>query len=304
MPEESAGQAAGTEGAAQGAGNATGAQTATQTTEGAAGATGAATAAPDWREGLEPELKDFAKNLSTPADAAREALKMRKELSGRIKLPAKDAKPEEVASFRKAMGVPDKADGYKFPEPPAGKELTDQDKAVRTEIATVMHEENIPSRAAERLTGVVMKLAEAQEAEWDRVAKKGRQDAEAKLKQEWAGDFDKHTTEMKRAVAEFGGDELREFADNTYVDGVKLGDHPVYLKSWAKVGARMGERGFIAPVGGEGSQTLVAEKEKLMRDNPPGTDKYKSAAVQKRLAEINEALHGAEPIVGAAGRTV
>jgi hypothetical protein len=65
----------------------------------------------DWLKGTK------VKDLDSLVKIARDNQKALRE-SGRVKIPGADAKPEEIAAFREAMGVPDKAEGYeiKLPE--------------------------------------------------------------------------------------------------------------------------------------------------------------------------------------------
>ncbi|MEQ1549534.1 MAG: hypothetical protein ABL918_12950 [Chakrabartia sp.] len=85
-------------------------------------------AEPDWYANLSadggeadnPSNRDWIKGLGVKdidglAKIARDNQRALRE-SGRVKIPGADAKPEEVAEFRKALGVPDDAKGYAMPE--------------------------------------------------------------------------------------------------------------------------------------------------------------------------------------------
>lgn len=71
---------------------------------------------------------------------------------GMIKMPGADAKPEEIAAYRKAIGVPDTAEGYQLPIPESAVE---EDKALFGEIAKLTaqeaHKLGVPKGAAESL---------------------------------------------------------------------------------------------------------------------------------------------------------
>jgi hypothetical protein len=82
---------------------------------------------PDWyaslsaeADGDNPSHRDYVKgkNFKTIDDMAKSYREAEKALrdSGRVKIPGADAKPEEVAEFRKLLGVPDDAKGYAMPE--------------------------------------------------------------------------------------------------------------------------------------------------------------------------------------------
>src|SRR4051812_48364523 len=78
----------------------------------------------DWRAryGEDPELQKILARLPSEAELAKKLVSQEKLIrSGQHKTVAplaEDATPEEVAAYRKAAGIPEKADGYglAFPE--------------------------------------------------------------------------------------------------------------------------------------------------------------------------------------------
>jgi hypothetical protein len=259
----------------------------------------AATAA-DWRAGLEGDQLEFSKRLNTPHDAVKVALDLRKANSGMVRLPGKDAKPEEVATFRKAIGVPETPDAYSFAV--EGYEPTDFDKAAYSRLGKVLHKHNATAALSTDVAAEYQAIQQEMIAEQDRVALKAREDADASLRKEMGADYEPGLELAKRAVRTFGDDGLVGLFD-TVVNGRKLGDDPAVIKAFMKIGRRMGEGEFIGAVGTDQRQGLEAELQQIMRDNPPGTDRYRQPAIQTRLRQINEQLHGRTPVVGTAGRT-
>lgn len=260
----------------------------------------------DWRASItDPEHVEFAKRIASPADAVKVALDLRKANSAMIKVPGKDATPEDRAKFNKAIGVPDTVEGYTFD---LGREATEADKAIQGSLAKVALEAGIPANAMQALTKTVTELANAQKAEENRVALAAREANEAALRKEWGADYEANKTLATRAVQAFGEvkshPEVIEFFDKTMVNGQKLGDHPVMVRMLGNIGRRMGEGEFIGAVGADQRSSLQSELNQIMTATPPGTTGYAAPAVQKRVMEINEALHGTGGIVGQAGRTV
>lgn len=255
----------------------------------------------DWRDGLDGELKDFAARLQSPHDAVKVALDLRKANGSMIRVPGKDAKPEDIAKFHKAIGVPEKAEDYKID---LGREMSEQDKATVSEITKAFHKHAVPAEAASAVSKAVVDIANAQLAAANEVAKGKREEAVATLRKELGGDFDKNVNMAVRAVEVFGGAEAREWLNSTIVDGAKLGDHPMFIRMFGKIGLRMGEGEFIGAVNQGERSSLQDELNKIMSENPPGTDKYKQPHIQRRIAELNSALYGNAPVVGAAGRAV
>ncbi|MCK1367630.1 hypothetical protein [Bradyrhizobium sp. 62] len=144
-------------------------------------------AASDWRSGItDPEHKEFATRLATPADAVKVALDLRKANSAMIKVPGKDASAEDRAKFNKAIGVPETAEGYKFE---LGREPTEADKAIQGNLAKIAFDNGIPATAMTALSKAVTELATAAKAEENRVALAGREAADAALRKELGADY-------------------------------------------------------------------------------------------------------------------
>lgn len=261
--------------------------------------------AADWRASItDPDAKEFASRLTTPADAVKVALDFRKANSAMIKVPGKDATPEDRAKFNKAIGVPDKAEDYKFE---LGREATDADKAIQGSLSKIAFDNGIPATAMTALSKAVTELATAQKAEENRVAVEARAANEAALRKEWGADYERNKTLASRAVQAFGEvkqhPEVVEFFDKTMVNGQKLGDHPIMVRLLGNVGNRMGEGDFIGAVGSDQRSSIQSELNEIYNKTPPGTPGYRDAAVQRRVAELNEALHGRGDIVGQSGRS-
>lgn len=286
--------------------DATAAATTTQTTTDASAAAATTTAttttdttaaaSTDWRASItDPDAKEFASRLTTPADAVKVALDFRKANSAMIKVPGKDATAEDRAKFHKAIGVPETVEGYTFD---IGREATEADKVIQTGLAKIAFDNGIPATAMTALSKAVSEMAGAAKAEENRVAVEARAANEAALRKEWGADYEANKTLATRAVQAFGEvkshPEVVDFFDKTLVNGQKLGDHPVMVRMLGNIGRRMGEGEFIGAVGSDQRTSLQSELQQIMNENPPGTEKYKSSAVQARIGQINEQLYGNE----------
>jgi hypothetical protein len=254
-------------------------------------------ASTDWRSSItDPDAKEFATRLATPADAVKVAMDLRKANSSMVRVPGKDATPEDRAKFNKLIGVPETVEGYTFD---IGREPSEGDKAIQGNLAKIAFENGIPATAMTALSKAVTELATAARVEENRVAVEARAANEAALRKEWGADYEANKTLASRAVQAFGEikshPEVVEFFDKTLVNGQKLGDHPIMVRMLGNIGRRMGEGEFIGAVGSEQRGSLQTELSQIMRDNPPGTEKYKAPAVQARIKQINESLYGNEP---------
>lgn len=169
-----------------------------------AGGDGANQAAdPEWysqvsadKDGDEPSLRDWVKStgvkdLGGLAKMARDNMKAVRD-SGRIKVPGEGASAEDVAAFRKAIGVPDDAKGYEFgpPKDANGEVLKDAagepvklDQALLDRLAAKAHEAGVPKAGMEAL---VADFVQAQLEELG-ARDKALNDAAAKWKKDQGG---------------------------------------------------------------------------------------------------------------------
>ena len=161
----SAGAGDGAGGAADGAGAGAG---------GGSGDANGGAADPDWYSNLSAEsegdaasLRDWVKSIGVKdlnglAKVARDNQVALRE-SGRVKMPGADAKPEEVAAWHKAIGVPDAPTGYEL-QGPVGEDGNPipLNEALTGPLAASAHKLGIPKAALE---GLVQDFVKAQQDE-------------------------------------------------------------------------------------------------------------------------------------------
>ena len=230
---------------------------------------------------------------------------MRQKLANAIIPPGKDAKPEEVAEYRKKIGVPEKPEGYVYDDP-EGYVLTEADKAVRAHFAGIFHQHNIPAEAAKALATahreVMAKQAEAILA----ADKEHAEKAEAALRKEWPGaDYDKNKAFAQRAAKDLFGDEFdaaRQIEDKA---GRFVLDNPTFLKALAKIGREMGEDRLGGFVGADAIKALDEQIDGLRRQQSEAQAKGESRKANE-LYQQEQALiakrNGVKPVVGAQAR--
>ncbi len=151
--------------------------------------------------GDQPAAAPTAAPDAAPAPAAPEA---KPDEAPAVKLPGKDATPEQWAEFYKAIGAPEKAEDYKLPVPEG------DDGAFAKTAAEWFKDAGVLPQQAEKLATAWNQFAEAQMAaldkqEADRVAAlHAKNTAEAaELKNEWGQRFDENQEFARRAVRQF-----------------------------------------------------------------------------------------------------
>ena len=132
-------------------------------------------------------------------------------------------------------------------------------------------------------------------------AKEVAENTEKQLKTEWqGGDFERNKAHAMNALERYTPkDEIEKMPEDQrnimrwrLDDNTRIGDHPVFVKMFAAIGADFGEDPVwteAAKHGGNPGQTLEEEKKSIMALREKG-DMKAYGEKQDRLMEINEAL--------------
>jgi hypothetical protein len=203
---------------------------------------GEAAAPAPWFASIEsPELRGYTENKAwkTPADAVH-AYRELEKLHGApadqlLRLPGKDAKPEEWAAFYEKLGRPKTADEYKL----VGLDGTGTDPLAQR-LGPAMHQLNLTAAQAKGLNEAYLAVVnEAQQAQVQ--ARLDQLDAEkTQLHQEWPGEtFNQNLEAGRRAVRSYGLSEdfLAQFESQV--------GYRAMMKFFFEVGARQGEGPYI-----------------------------------------------------------
>lgn len=210
------------------------------------GAGGAET--PGWISALPDEYKgnEYIKGFEKPGDFVKAHMDLKTEhdalkpkLDGAIFKPGKDATPEETAAYHKALGVPEKSDGYEFPK----TEGVDQDDAMTAWARETFHKAGITAEQAPAMVKAWDELMQNTVKAQDEAEKQGIETAETALKEEWKADYDKNIEETKRGYQAFEK-TVPGFAEFLAMDtkaGLTVGNHPMMLKAFHAIGKAVGD---------------------------------------------------------------
>lgn len=262
----------------------------------------------DWRDDMDEATKKTADRFNSPTDAMRAIEDLRKSAS-LPRIPGKDASDEDQAKFRTAMGIPDAADGYEWPE--VSEELmTDEMKASREVWGTRFHEMGISKDNGKLLATMVNEdAAKANEAII--AADKDFADSQEKaLREEWKGDFDKNKTLANRALeamAQKAGVNLEDLTKVETKDGRYILDRSDIMRLFSTVGREMDE-GSLGPALTDSEAESIDEEIKSLREQQAkaqseGNSKRANELYQKELSLVAK-KSGNKPAVGSGGRTV
>jgi len=192
-------------------------------------------------EVAEPGASEAREAAPETADAAP------KIPEGYVRVPGEDAKPEDLAAFHKALGVPEDPAGYGFDQVklPEGVELDAQRVAA---LAPVMQKMGITPKAAKALAEADAAYAATQaEALAEQYAKEIN-DGRTALDKKWEAN--------KRAVADMERGAVsawKAFGDKDYAELMKthqMDRHPAIVAFAANAGAAFGEALKVMTEGG------------------------------------------------------
>lgn len=194
--------------------------------------------APKWTAQLEADLQKNERltQFENISEMGKALLNTEGKLENALFMPGEDATDEDRASFYSKLGVPETADKYQLDKPEG---IPDEyfDEQAAEGFKQLAHENKLSETQAKQL----------HDWYWGKVKEGHEQQAQATekaindLKSEWSGDAFKENTELAhRAFKEFGGEEAQEFIEKSVVDGVALGNHPMFLKLFAAIGKEVG----------------------------------------------------------------
>lgn len=264
----------------------------------------------DWTADLPDDLKETGKRFTSKADAVRAINDFRKRES-QVRVPGKNASPEEVATYRKAIGIPEKPEEYEFHNLPEGLELTDQVKESRAEWSKRFQALGIPKEAAKELSKLanedsLRELAAQKKADEEFVASQ-----EAALRSEWKGEeYDRNKTLANRAFSELAsrtGLKLDELTKIETKDGRFLMDRAEIVKMFAAIGREMSE-GSLGPTLTETEKDTVDDQIRGVRQQVAEAQSVGDSKRANKLYQQEQALiakrGGNQQIVGVRGRMV
>jgi hypothetical protein len=204
-----------------------------------------------WRAALPDEFKEheYVKTFQKPGDFVKSALEIKTErdalktrVDGAIFKPGENASPEERAAYLKALGVPDKPEGYEFSVP----EGVPNDKAEAEFLRKLAHESGLPKEAGERFASAYFERMKSNLGAIRQQIETRRTEAVNALKGEWKDAYDAKLDAAKLAVRKIGGDDLVAWMNKT-----GMGDDPVMIRTWARIGEALSEASFHSGDGGK-----------------------------------------------------
>lgn len=249
----------------------------------------------DWRKAFSEKYKTQVDRFVSPDALIEGYRETRKALDASVQLPTDKSTEEEIAKFRKKAGIPEKAEDYKIEKP---EWATDENFA---DFIGKAHSINMTEAQIQTtLEANAAYLAAAEEAEVNEL-KRHREAGTAALKKEMGKDFEANVQIAHRAAVHFMGTEGGDLLAMKLEDGGLLGDHPLFIKSWASIGRATSESAGLHMPFASSEEELEREWEdieKLMIIE--GKSLTKNAENQAKIKAWFDKKHGHAPADGRA----
>lgn len=199
-----------------------------------------------WKEtGLSGLVKDHFK-------LGEELQVLRGNLEGKVKVPRENATPEQIAEFRKAIGVPEKAEDYKVEKPEKFPEGMVYNEVLEKKFKETAHQLNLAPQQVADLYKMYLDYEIAMHNEVLKSIEDNRQKAVNTLKDIWKGDTYQENTnkaiqsfykfvEASNPPAALGGVE----GIKKWVEENGIGDDPVMVWFFSKTFDLIGDDKFI-----------------------------------------------------------
>lgn len=237
---------------------------------------GGATSGQSWLSSIPENLRDNEafKGIEKSSDAWQEFVDLKVNSANSVKIPGEDATDEERTSFLDKLGRPETPDKYSFTKP---DDISDDlySKEEEQVFKEAFHSVGLTDTAAKTLWSKYYEMAAKGKADQEQAKKTEFDKAVNSLKDEWKGDTFKKNTEIAHRVFTnvFKDDETKKaatkFFEDTKVNGLSLGDNPMMLKVFARLGQLMGDD-FIG-MGNNGNSTGGDSEENLAKKRFPNT---------------------------------
>lgn len=218
------------------------------------------------------------KGLAKQSDVFQKFVDLSEKSNGSVTIPGDKATDEERAAFYTKLGRPEAADKYSFTKPEDLPADIPYSPELETAFKQFAHKINLTDAQAKELYNwyhkdlVIPAHAKANE---DSAATAAAQKAELDksintLKDVWKGDeFKVNVDTAFRAFKAVAGkaeisEEATKFLEDTKVNGISLGNHPVFLKMFAAIGKTITDDSFSSEKGGNKGELSDEEKAKAM----------------------------------------
>jgi hypothetical protein len=266
----------------------------------AAAAAAAASSAKPWHDGVDAETIGHAQlkgwKIDDPKEAFGAAAKAARELEKHfgvpadriIKVPAADAKPEDIRAYHERLGAPKEAKDY---------DLTAvKDPAIADPLRATLHERGVPKDAAAAVAATVAKALESMAATTTVLDAGKLAEQKVKLEQNWGGK-DSSTYQLNHLNAMEGARRSGISPEAVKALESVIG-YDAVMEHFRKIGKNTSQDTFVergGPTVGEVTtiEGAIARKAELMADKAWGERLMKGGVAEKReISRLDQMISG------------
>lgn len=246
----------------------------------------------DWRAkvaGEDAKVLERLGRYASPGEVAKALIAAQEKIrSGELKPTlGKNASAEEVAEYRKSLGIPEEAGKYDL-DLGGGLVVAEEDRPLIDTFLEAAHRTNQTPDQVKAGLRAYYEITEAAEAERTRRDEETRGTAEDALRTEWGQEYRPNVNRITQLLDKvLDVDAKAEFINARLADGTPVFNHPGILKALVGLALIDNPSGVVVP-GGGGEKTVndrIEQIEKMM-----GTKAYTSnEAIQKEYRDLIEA---------------
>jgi hypothetical protein len=262
-----------------------------------AAAAASAGAAKAWHDGIDAEYIGHAQNkgwkLDDPKEAFAAAAKVARDLEKHfgappdriVKMPAADARPEDIRAFHERLGAPKEAKDY---------DLTAvKDSTIAEQLRATAFDAGLSKDAATKVAASVAKALESKETTSTTLTAAKLAEQRANLVKNWGDKYDYNQLQAMDGARKLGISPDAVKAMETVIG------YDAVMEAMRKIGANTREDTFVERgAGGSGTVTTregaMARKSELMGD-AAWTKRYLEGGVAEKneMTQINTMIDGA-----------
>jgi hypothetical protein len=214
---------------------------------------------------------------------------------GLVKVPGKDAKPEEIEAFHKQLGVPEKPEDYfKDVQLENGAVIGDADKPFVDTFASSVHKAGATPQVVSAALNWYYKMQEDRAAETDESDEGYRSESTREMKEEWGPAYKRNINAILGLFSTApGGTDVKN--DSAFItelmtartqNGKIIGNHPAFWRWMHGMRMEINPAATVVEDGKQSGMTIDQELEKLQTLRTSDRRKYWSSEVQAREAEL------------------
>lgn len=210
---------------------------------------------------------------------------------GMVKVPGKDATPEEISQYRQDMGIPEEPSGYDLTMND-GLVIGDEDKEMIDGFLEVAHNGNYTQEQVTQGLEWYYKNQENDLAARHEADAKHHAEVEEVLRQEWGPEYKANRNLMANYLATDFGDGVADLIVGARLaDGTPLANHPDILRGFVAKARAANPVGALVPGSGtKQHDQMVSEIETL--EKKMGTDGALKGKDQDRYLKLISARDG------------